>query len=167
FMAPRRAWMFYERFIRKAAGMGRTPDAPDPDRYEKRHAHCEVLVVGGGAAGIAAALAAGRAGARVILVDEMAEPGGWLLREEAALDGAPASERLAASLAELRSMSRVRLLCRATAFGYYDHNLVAVVEPAGDHLAEPPSHAARQVLWLVRAQQVVLATGAIERPLIF
>ncbi len=167
FMAPRRGWMFYERFIRAAAGMGRAAEAPDPDHYEKRHAHCDVLVVGGGPAGLAAALAAGRTGARVLLVEERAELGGALRREAAAISDAPAAEWLAATLAELASLSEVRLLRRATAFGYYDHNLVAVLERVADHLPEPPPHRARQVLWQVRAPQVVLATGAIERPLVF
>ena len=83
--------MTYERFIRKAAGMGEAPREPDPDRYEHRHAHCDVLVVGGGPAGLAAALAAGRAGARVILVDERAALGGSLRFENHTIDGAPAA----------------------------------------------------------------------------
>jgi heterotetrameric sarcosine oxidase alpha subunit len=167
FMGPKGSWMFYERFIRAAAGMGSAADAPDPDHYEKRHAHCDVLVVGGGPAGIAAALAAGRTGARVMLVDEMAELGGTLRREDAALAGIPAQEWLASSLAELKAMPEIRLLYRATAFGHYDHNLVAIVERIADHLAEPPPHVARQAMWLVRAKQVVFATGSIERPLVF
>ncbi|MBV9522385.1 MAG: sarcosine oxidase subunit alpha family protein [Alphaproteobacteria bacterium] len=167
FMAPKGAWLFYERFIRAAAGMGAGGDAPDPDHYEKRHAHCDVLVIGGGPAGLATALAAGRAGARVILVDEMAELGGAVRREDAAVSGMPAREWLASTLAELESLPEIRLLRRATAFGHYDHNLVAVVERVADHLAVPPPHFARQVTWLVRASQVVYATGAIERPLVF
>jgi sarcosine oxidase subunit alpha len=167
FMGPKGSWEFYERFIRKAAGMGSAATEPDPDHYEKRHAHCDVLVVGGGPTGIAAALAAGRTGARVMLVDERASFGGALLRERAALDGVPAQEWLAASLAELRTLPEVKLLSRTTAFGYYDHNLVTLVERIADHLPEPPPHRARQAMWQVRARQVVLATGAIERPLTF
>jgi heterotetrameric sarcosine oxidase alpha subunit len=167
FMGPKGAWRFYEHFIRRAAGMGRAAEEPDPDHYEKRHAHCDVLVVGGGIAGLAAALAAGRTGARVVLVDEMAEPGGTLRWENAAFSDAPAREWLAATLAELRSMPEIRLLSRATAFGYYDHNMITIVERVADHLPEPPPHVARQVLWNVRARQVVLATGSIERPLVF
>ncbi len=167
FMGPKGAWRFYEHFIRHAAGMGRVAEEADPDHYEKHHAHCDVLVVGGGPAGLAAALAAGRTGARVILVDEMAALGGALPREHAALGDAPAQAWLAATLTELRDLPEVRLLNRATAFGYYDHNLVAIVERVADHLPEPSVPGVRQVMWLIRARQVVLATGSIERPLVF
>src|SRR5262249_32147673 len=93
--------------------------------------------------------------------------GGSLLREGAALDRIPAEAWLRASIAELTEMPEVRLLPRTTAFGYYDHNLVGLVERIADHFAEPQPHQPRQVLWHVRAGEVVLATGAIERPLVF
>jgi sarcosine oxidase subunit alpha len=167
FMWPADRWESYEALIRRAAGLGEAPRDNDPDRYEKRHAHCDVLVVGAGPAGLAAALAAGRAGARVILVDERSRPGGSLLGEPAMIDGAPAHAWAARTLAEIESMADVRVLPRTTAFGYYDQNLVAAVERVADHLPEPPPHAPRQRIWLIRARQVVLATGAIERPLVF
>ena len=167
FMGPRGAWMFYERFIRKAAGLGVAPRAPDPDRYERRHAHCDVLVVGGGPAGLAAALAAGRAGARVILADETAALGGQLKRERIAIDGRPALDWVGQAVRELQALPEVTLLSRATAFGYYDHNLVALAERVADHVPVPPPYTPRGRLWQVRARQVVLATGAIERPLMF
>ncbi|HLI14003.1 MAG TPA: sarcosine oxidase subunit alpha family protein [Alphaproteobacteria bacterium] len=167
FMGPRGAWKVYEKYIRKAAGLGIAPRAADPDSYEKRHAHCDVLVVGSGPAGLAAALAAGRAGARVILVDEAPAPGGQLKRERLAIDGRPALDWVAKAVAELTELPEVTLLQRTTAFGYYDHNLVALVERVADHLPEPLPYLPRQRLWLVRAREVVLATGAIERPLVF
>ncbi len=167
FMWPPRLWMAYEALIRRAAGMGRAPDAPDPDIYDKMHVHCDVLVVGGGPAGLAAALAAGRTGARVILADEQHELGGSLLRETAEIDGRPALDWVAAAEAELTAMTELRVLRRATVFAYYDHNYLGILERVADHLPEPPPHTPRQRLWKVRAAQVVLATGAIERPLVF
>jgi sarcosine oxidase subunit alpha len=167
FMAPQGQWMFYERFIRKAAGLGIAGRDPDPDHYEKRHAHCDVLVIGGGPAGLASALAAARTGARVILADETAAFGGQLKRERMTIDGAPALGWVGRAVAELESVPEARLLLRTTAFGYYDHNLVALAERVADHVPEPPPYTPRQRLWLVRAREIVLATGAVERPIVF
>jgi len=168
FMWPPGLWKTYERFIRRAAGLGRAPDAPDPDRYDKMHLHCDVLVVGGGPAGLAAALAAGRAGARVLLADEQSEPGGRLLDSREAISGAPAQDWVQAALAELEGLPEVRLLRRCTVAAYFDHNYLVAVERVGDHLgpAAPPGQP-RQRLWKLRARQVMLATGAHERPLVF
>ncbi len=172
FMWPRRAWKsLYEPRIRAAAGLGCAPRLADPDRYATRYAHCDVLVVGGGAAGLAAALSAASAGARVMLCDEQSEPGGALLsrdpQDAAPIDGRPASQWLAGTLAALGANPRVTLLPRTTAFGYFPHNLVSLNERLTDHLPVTPSECARERHWLVRAREVVLATGAIERPLIF
>ena len=167
FMWPRSLWPFYERQLRKAGGYGVAPTGPDTDRYDKMHAHCDVLVVGAGPAGIAAALEAGRAGARVIVVDEQQEFGGSLLASRQYVGDTFAPEWLASALAELRGMDEVRMLSRTTAFGYYDHNFVALLERLTDHLGPTNGHAPRQRIWRVRAKQVVLATGAIERPLVF
>ncbi|MCC6718976.1 MAG: sarcosine oxidase subunit alpha family protein [Acetobacteraceae bacterium] len=158
----------FEPLVRRAAGLGRAPRVADPDRYARYYAHCDVLVAGAGPAGIAAALAAGRGGARTILCDEQAEPGGALLSEIAALiDGIPAREWLAQSLAELAAMPHVRVMPRTTAFGCYPHNMVGLAERVTDHLAAPSPDQPRERLWRVRARRIVLATGAIERPLVF
>ncbi len=166
FMSPPPVWRFAEPIIRKMAGMGKAPAEADPARYERRNAHCDVLIAGGGPAGLMAALAAGRSGARVILADEGSEFGGALLGAKAAIAGKPALAWVAEALRELGEMPEVRLLPRSTVFGYYDHNFLALLERVTDHLG-PEAPGARQRLWRVRATRVVLATGAIERPLVF
>ena len=172
FMWPRSAWKsLYEPRIRAAAGLGTAPREADPDRYVARFAHCDVLVVGAGPAGLAAAAAAAAAGARVMLCDEQSEFGGALLSQDpqtaARIEGRPALEWLTRTLATLAANSRVTLLPRTTAFGYFPHNLVSLNERLTDHLPVTPPEWPRERRWLVRAREVVLATGAIERPLVF
>jgi len=167
FMAPARLWHSYEHWIRKAAGLGRAPDGPDPDRYDHRYAHCDVLIAGGGAAGLMAALAAGRAGARVIVADNGSDWGGSLLGRRVDVDGKPAADWIADVVTELDNLPEVTLLNRSTVTAYYDHNMLLIAERVADHVSEPSPHQVRQRLWQVRAKEVVLATGAIERPLTF
>ena len=169
FMWPKAAWKHvYEPNIRAAAGLGIAPDQPDPDHYSARYAHCEVLILGGGAAGIAAALAAADKGVRVILCDEQAEFGGALRFESGASIGGQEGWGWAQSAVErLRAMDNVRLLSRTTAFGYYAQNFVALAERVSDHLAEPGDALPRERLWQVRARRVIIATGAIERHMVF
>src|SRR5262249_38750521 len=169
FMWPAAAWKrLYEPAIRAAAGLGRAPRTLDPDRYTQRYAHCDVLIVGAGPAGLAAALAAAQSGACVILCDEQAEFGGSLLAEtEASIDGELASAWLANAVAALADCRNVTLLPRTTAFGYYPHNMGGLAQRVTDHLSHPDANSPRERLWQVRAKEVVLATGAIERPLVF
>ncbi len=167
FMAPQKMWMIYEKFIRKAAGFGKLSTEPDPDTYDKINAHCDVMVVGGGPAGLTAALEAGRSGKRVILVDEQNELGGTLLSVTQTIDGIEASQWAEKATAELMSMDNVKVMPRTTAFGYYDHNFVCALERRTDHLGAVAASGTRQRLHRIRAHQVVLATGAIERPLVF
>lgn len=169
FMWPASYWKKYEHYIRKSSGLGVAPPGPDPDRYDKCDAHCDVLVIGGGPSGLGAALEAGRRGARVFLVDDQPEWGGRLLDTQREIAGAAAINWVEATIAELTAMPGVELLNRATAFGYYDHNAVGILQRVTDHL--PPTsdtpHTPRQRLWRVRARQVVIATGAFERPFVF
>ena len=168
FMWPASWWMTYEHWIRKTAGLGKSPSHPDPDRYEQRHAHCDVLVVGAGPAGLAAALIASRAGARVIIADEQNEFGGTLLSGESDIDGSPSAEWISDVEQKLAQHEHVTLLPRTTVTGYYDYNYLVAVERVTDHRTPgTESHLPRQRLWKIRAKQVVLATGAIERPLVF
>ncbi|MDQ3189177.1 MAG: 2Fe-2S iron-sulfur cluster-binding protein, partial [Pseudomonadota bacterium] len=158
-------WLKYEHAIRHAAGMGRAASEADPDHYEHRYAHCDVLVIGGGVTGLASASAAAQAGARVIVCDENAGWGGGVF--DAEMYGQPAQNWSGAKIAELTAHPDVTLLTRTTAFGYYDGSLVGAVERVTDHLAAAPAHTPRQRLWKIRAKAVVLASGAIERPIAY
>ena len=167
FMWPPKGWQTYEHYIRRAAGLGTAPVDRDPDLYEHQSAHCDVLVVGGGPAGLMAALAAARTGARVLLCDERAEVGGSLFRENRMIGDEPGAAWALRIATELGTLPSLRVLSRTTAFGIFDHNMVALIERVADHLPVPPEHTPRQRRWTVRARQIVLATGAIERPLVF
>ncbi|HEX4367302.1 MAG TPA: 2Fe-2S iron-sulfur cluster-binding protein, partial [Rhodopila sp.] len=167
FMWPPSFWKrLYEPAIRRAAGLGRAPVEADPDRYLHRYAHCDVLIIGGGAAGLAAALGASATGARVILCDEQAELGGSLLHEpNVTIDGWSAPDWVREAIATLGGT--VTLLPRTTAFGWYPGNMIGLAERVIDHLGDPAPVLPRERLWQVRAGRVVLASGAIERPMVF
>ncbi|MEO8977136.1 MAG: 2Fe-2S iron-sulfur cluster-binding protein, partial [Casimicrobiaceae bacterium] len=162
-----RWWLRYEHVIRHAAGMGRGATEPDPDRYQHQYAHCDVLVIGGGLAGIAAARAAAGSGARVIVCDENPYWGGGVVGDDVTIDDRSAAQWAAEGIAWLAAQPHVTLLARTTAFGYYDGNLVGALERVSDHLASPPPHAPRQRLWMIRAKAVVLASGAHERSIAY
>jgi sarcosine oxidase subunit alpha len=165
FMWPH--WHVYEGFIRRAAGLGKVAREADPDRYETRYVHCDVLVVGSGAAGLAAALAAARAGKRVILAEQDSLPGGRLLWDGGEIEGITAQSWAAGVLAELAEAENVQVMIRTTVTGYFDHNAITMTEGVSGDDPAAPAHLPRYRQWQVRAGQVVLATGAIERPLVF
>jgi sarcosine oxidase subunit alpha len=167
FMYPQKLWMTYEHFIRKAAGLGKSPVEDDPDSYDTINQHCDVLVVGAGPSGLMAALEAGLAGARVIIADEQSEFGGTLLASNEKFDSQSANDWLVAIFSQLSSLRNVKCLTRSTVFGYYDHNFLTILERCTDHLGITASSGPRQYMHKVRAKQVVLATGAFERPLVF
>ena len=160
FMFPKSFWGLYEKFIRHSAGFGTVPKLPDPEQYEHYNAHCDVLVVGAGPAGLMAAQAAARVGARVIIADEQNEFGGSLLSSDVKIGGLPACEWVRAVREELALNDEVSMLPRSTVFGYFDCNFLTIAERCVDKQA-------KQILWRVRAKQVVLAQGAFERPLVF
>ncbi|RWB59563.1 sarcosine oxidase subunit alpha [Mesorhizobium sp.] len=168
FMWPAKFWeAIYEPAIRRAAGLGRAAGVSDPDHYDKAWAHCDVVIAGSGPAGLAAALAAGRSGARVILCEEDFVLGGRLMADGGTIDGLPASEWIARTLSELAAMPDVRIMARTTLFGVYDGGTYGAVERVNDHLPVPPEHQVRQRLWRIVAKRCVVAAGAIERPIVF
>jgi len=161
FMWPRSFWeTLYEPAIRQMAGLGDPPREIDPDHYAATYAHCDLLIVGAGPAGIDVALEAANTAQRVILIDDQAEIGGGALSDPTLW---PWLERSAKALA---AAPNIRILTRTTAFGYYHDNFIGAVSRLSDHL---PDNGAgpREKLWRIRAGEVVLAQGAIERPLVF
>jgi sarcosine oxidase subunit alpha len=159
FMWP--SWHAYEPLIRRLAGLGRAPIEPDPDRYEVRNAHCDVLIVGGGVSGIRAALEAARARQRVILIDQDEHPGGQSRWDGSRIDGLSAVLWLERSLNELQRAPDVQVMPRTMAVGCYDHRIVTLLESG------KAGATARERFWIVRTARLVLATGAIEQPLVF
>ena len=157
----------YEPMIRRAAGLGRGGYDADPDRYERLWAHCDLLVVGAGPAGLAAALAAGRAGADVILADENAQLGGTMLSDTEHIADEAAPDFAARVVAELSALRNVRVMPRTTVFGWYDDMVFGAAERVSGHLAAPEAGQPQERLWRIIARRSILATGAEERPLVF
>jgi len=167
FIHPRPFWKhIYEPFIRRTAGLGRAPDAEtrDADRYEQIYAFCDVLVAGGGLAGLTAALGAARQGKRVMVM-EQADWGGRVVVDGAQIDGLAAPAWLARTLDTLRALPNVTLLAQTMVAGVHDHGYALGYQRVADHA--PGFDAPRHRLWRVRAGQIINATGAIERPLSF
>lgn len=166
FMHPRRAWeKLFEPVIRHSAGLGKPPAEPDADRYEHVHRHVDLVIAGGGIAGLQAALVAGEAGADVLVLEQSATWGGRAPVDGEEIEGRPAAEWIAATLARLSALPNVSLRLRTMAAGLYDHGYLVAMERLAEHT--PGDGRPRQRLWRIRAGQVVMATGAIERPVAF
>ena len=167
FMWPAAFWeKFYEPAIRRAAGLGRLSGEDDPDTYEKAYAFCDLLVIGAGPAGLAAALTAGRAGLRVIVAESDFALGGRLNSETHEIDGAPGAIWAKLIEDELRTLPNVRIMRRTSVFGVYDGEYGAI-EHVADHLPVPPAFTPRQRLWKIVAREAMLAAGAVERSIVF
>ena len=147
--------------------MGRAASEPDPDHYEQAYAFCDVLIIGAGAAGLAAAQVAARSGARVIVCEQDFIAGGRLLADDREIGGVPGNAWAEAIVTELRGLPNVRLMPRTCVFGVYDGGVYGALERVADHLPVPPAHQPRQRLWRIMAKRAILASGAIERPLVF
>lgn len=166
FMAPRAAWKHvFEPIIRKSAGLGKAPKNRDADRYEHFYAHVDILIIGGGIAGLQAARAAGSAGAKVMLVEQTAHWGGRAAVDGAEIDGLPSDKWIKKTQQELDKMHNVQIRKRCMGAGVYDHGYALAYERIGDH--QPDQGKPRHRLWRIRARQIVTATGALERPLSF
>lgn len=162
FMWPRESWSkTYAPILRRAAGHGRVDPTPDPMLYDKRHRHCDVLVIGTGPAGLSAAITAAQSGATTIVLEQDPFPGGSLLASDGCVEGLSAREWASDTLAALGTLSNVTVLPGTLAFGQYDHGLVQAIE------TRPSGSSVRAILWKIRARRILLATGAIERPVIF
>ncbi len=168
FMWPAAFWeKVYEPIIRRAAGLGSISFEPDPDSYDRGSLHCDLLIIGAGPAGLAAALTAGRAGARVILADEDFVLGGRLNAETFEVGQGSGADWAAQAVAELASMDNVRVMSRTTIMGAFDHGVYGAVERVSDHLSVPAPGKPRQVLWRIYSKRAIVAGGATERPIAF
>lgn len=168
FMAPRSLWMSYEKMIRKGAGLGRSPKKSDPDIYDVINQTTDVLVIGAGPAGLMSALTAAQSGARVTLVNEQHQFGGNLLSQATQINHLPAKNWIEQTVAKLQAVDNTTLLNNATVNGYHDHNFLTIHERLTDQLHDlAPKGQTRQRMHRIRAKQVILASGAHERPLVF
>ena len=168
FKWPKSFWhKVYEPFIRKAAGFGIASLEKDKERYEHKYEYCDLLVTGSGPAGLSSAYAAAKNGAKVILAEDKPRFGGSLLTDDVTIDNLSGKAWTDKIITQLKEMPNVIVKNRSQVFGYYDHNMTVMIEKTGDHLKDKPKYVPRQRLWYIRAKEVILSTGSIERPIVF
>ncbi len=168
FMWPRSFWYrIYEPFIRRAAGFGKASIKHDKERYEHKYEYCDLLVTGSGPSGLASAYAAAKNGAKVILAEDKPRFGGSLLTSDVNIGNQDGKEWADNIIAEMKDMRNVVLKNRAQVFGYYDHNMLVMAERLSDHLPETKKYKPKQRLWYIRAKEVIISSGSIERPIVF
>ena len=168
FMWPKSFWYkIYEPIIRKAAGFGAASIKHDKERYEHKYEYCDLLIAGTGPSGLASAYAAAKNGAKVILAEDKSRYGGSLLTSEVTIGNQSGQEWAEQIISELKSMPNVIVKNRSQVFGYYDHNMLVMSERVSDHLPKTDKYTPKQRLWYIRAEEVVISSGSIERPLVF
>ena len=167
-MWPKSFWYkVYEPFIRKSAGFGKVSTKHDQERYEHKYEYCDLLITGSGPSGLASAYAAAKNGARVILAEDKPMFGGSLLTSDVNIGNQNGKEWAEKIISELKAMPNVILKNRSQVFGYYDHNMLVMSERVSDHLPKTNKYIPKQRLWYIRAKEVVISSGSIERPLVF
>jgi len=171
FMWPTKLWKKYEGFIRKSAGLGKSPTENDPDIYDHKYYHCEVLIIGSGPAGLSAAKVAVKTGKKILFVDERPHFGGNLIFAEEKLtkiNELKPLEWINKTCSELQNYKNIKILNRTSVAAYHNYNYLIMMQNLSDHLSEKEKKGKiRQRLWKVRAKKIILATGSIERPMIF
>ena len=168
FMWPKSFWYrIYEPFIRKAAGLGVASTKHDKERYEHKYEYCDLLIAGSGPSGLASAYAAAKNGARVILAEDKPRFGGTLLTSDVNIGNQSGEDWANSIISELKEMPNVIVKNRSQVFGYYDHNMLVMSEKVSDHLPKTKKYHPKQRLWYIRAKEVLISSGSIERPIVF
>ena len=171
FMWPASFWEKYEYFIRKSAGLGKSPAAPDPDIYDHKYIHCDVLVIGGGISGIMAAKTAAQNGLNTLLVEEKPNLGGTTIyqnSEQHKINNQTSSIWLEKEIANLESLDNLEIKTRTSVAAFHGYNFLLARENLTDHLPiKDRTNKVRQRLLKIRAKKVITATGSLERPLVF
>ena len=168
FMWPKSFWYrIYEPFIRKAAGLGVASTKHDKERYEHKYEYCDLLIAGSGPSGLASAYAAAKNGAKVILAEDKPRFGGSLLTSDVNIGNQSGKDWAEGIIAELKTMPNVVVKNRSQIFGYYDHNMLVMSEKVSDHLPSTKKYHPNKRLWYIRAKEVLISSGSIERPIVF